>query len=271
MKHIKTVDQFLELNEQLFGKYASALDSFLGDKEISESPIEGELIIKPSISMDKSKNAQAIIDALNRHGIKNPYTQKAILGVIGKESGFIPQNETTYSNTPAERIKKIFKSKLGSMSDSSVDSLKKNDKLFFDTIYGGKFGNGKDEGYKYRGRGFNQITFKGNYQKIQELFDKIGKLEKKVNIVSNPDLLNELDVASEAAVLYFLDRSADPRMSQKYGVKDLNSFKDQDTALKAMVNANAGWGKDIGNDYLDSLDKAKKQAEQFDIKDLKRI
>ena len=95
--------------------------------------------------------------------------------------------------------------------------------------------------------------------------NKIGKLDRKVDIVANPDVLNDIDVAAEAAVIYFIDRASSPMMYKKYGVKDLNAFNDQETALKAMVNANAGWGKDINNDYLGSLEKARAQMDKFSI------
>jgi putative chitinase len=268
MKHLKSLEEFKLVNEQLFKDMQGGLLKLFGAEEPGESPIDGDVSISASVSVDKKKNIEALIAAMKRNSITNPYTQKAILGVIGKESGFVPQGELTYSNTPADRIKKIFKSKLGGLSDSEVDSIKKDDKKFFDKIYGGRYGNADNEGYKYRGRGFNQITFKGTYQKMQDLINKVGKLGKQVDLVNNPDMLNDIDVAAEAAVLFFMERAADPKMAQKYSVKDINGFKDQETALKAMVNANAGWGNDITNMATNGLDKAREQAAQFDIKSL---
>jgi putative chitinase len=268
MKHLKSIEEFKAVNEQLFGNYSKKLSNLLfGDPDaakVGESPVGGSITNIPA-SGDKGKNIQALIEAMKRHGITNPYTQKAILGVIGKESGFLPKNEFSYSGTSASRIKNIFKTKLGNLSDQEVDRLKASDEAFFNKVYGGRYGNSENEGYKYRGRGFNGITFKGVYKKMQGLLDKIGKLGRRVDIVSNPDLLNDIDVAAECAVLYFLDRATDPMMAQKYGVKDINGFKDQETALKAMVNANAGWGSNIENDFLNNLAKAREHASQFNI------
>ena len=268
MKHLKSIEEFKAVNEQLFGNYSKQLSNLLfGNPDaakMGESPVSGSITNIPA-SGDKGKNIQALIDAMKRHGITNPYSQRAILGVIGKESGFMPKNEVSYSGTSASRIKSIFKTKLGGLSDAEVDRLKSNDQAFFNKVYGGRYGNTEGEGYKYRGRGFNGITFKGVYQKMQGLLDKIGKLGRKVDIVSNPDILNDIDVAAECAVLYFLDRAADPMMAQKYGVSDINGFKDQETALKAMVNANAGWGANVASDYLDSVAKAREQASKFSI------
>lgn len=47
--------------------------------------------------------------------------------------------------------------------------------------YGGILGNARNEGYKYRGRGFVQLTGKANYQEI-------GK-RLKLDLVNNPDLI----------------------------------------------------------------------------------
>ena len=269
MKHLKTLEEFKSVNEQLF-RDGDALMKLLAGQKLEESPVKGSVTIKGgNISGDKAKNAQAVINSMNKHSITNPYTQKAILGVIGKECGFMPQNETSYSNTPSSRIRSIFGSRVSKMTDAQIDQLKKNDENFYNFLYGGRYGNSPTEGYKYRGRGFNGITFKAVYHNMQKLLDKLGKLDRKVDIVLNPDVVNDIDVAAETAVLYFLDRASDPAMYKKYGVKDLNGFKDEDTAIKAMVNANAGWGTNLDSPFMgENLAKAKGIAQQFSVSDL---
>lgn len=269
MRHLKSLEEFRIVNEQLF-KDGEALMKLLSGGKLQDSPVEGSVTIKGgAISGDKAKNAQAVINSMNKHGITNPYTQKAILGVIGKECGFIPQNETSYSTTSSARIRSIFGERVSKMTDAQIDQLKKNDEAFYNYLYGGRYGNAPNEGYKYRGRGFNGITFKGVYQKMNDLMNRIGKLDRKVDLVANPDVINDIDVAAESAVLYFIDRASSPEMNKKYGVKDLNGFKDEETAVKAMVHANAGWGSNINSPFLaTSLNKAKDMAKQFSIADL---
>jgi predicted chitinase len=271
MKHIKSREDFL--NEQLFGNMYGQIIDLLGGlsgeiKDPKPSVVNGE--VKFTSSGDKGKNIQLLIDTMKKHGITNPYTQIAILGVIGKESGYVPKNEYSYSNTDNSRLRNLFGRRLKRFSDDELNKLKKDDVEFYDVIYGNKqdpkpnWNTGNDQpgdGFKYRGRGFNQITFKSLYEKYQKLFDKYGKLSKNVNIVSNPDQLNDPEVAAEAAVLYFLDAASNKAMGQKYGVSDINGFKDQRTAIKAMTNANAGWGKDIGGSR--DLEKAEKYAANF--------
>ena len=278
MKHLKSIHEFKAVNEQLFGNYGKALTNMLfGDDtsepvETGESPISGSVTNIP-VSGDKAKNVQALMDAMKRHGITNPYTQRAILGTVGKESGFVPKNEIGYGTTSNDRIRKIFGKRI-TVSDSELDSIKKDDVKFFDLIYGQaatknlgwNTGNtAPGDGYKYRGRGFNGITFKSLYQKYQDMLSKDNKLGKSVDIVNNPDQLNDIDVAAEAAILFFISGANNPIMQRKYGTKDINAFKDQNTALKGIVNINAGLGNDIGNDYLGALQKATDIANKFTI------
>ena len=206
MKHLKSIEEFKAVNEQLFGNYGKRLsDAIFGDpndqSKAGASPISGSITNIP-VSGDKAKNVQAIMDAMKRHGITNPYTQKAILGCIGKESGFIPQDETSYRNTSNDRIRKIFGKRI-TVSDAELETIKKDDVRFYDMVYGQaatkSFGwntgnTAPGDGYKYRGRGFNGITFKGIYQNMQKLLDKMGKLDRKVDIVANPDVVNDIDV-----------------------------------------------------------------------------
>lgn len=209
--------------------------------------------VSTNISGKKGDNIKLLQAAMDRHNITNPFTRKAILAVIGKESGYVPKDEYSYAKTSNSRLRKLFGSRLSKFSDSELDSLKANNVEFYDVIYGYKrepkanWNTGNTEpgdGYKYRGRGFNQITFKSSYQRYQDLLNSQGKVGA-VDLVNNPDQLNDPNIAAEAAILYFIEGSKNPKMSQKYGTNDLNGFTDQETALKAMTNANAGWGKSI--------------------------
>ena len=68
------------------------------------------------------------------------------------------------------------------------------------TVYGGRLGNARDEGYKYRGRGMIQITFKDNYKTY-------GKRSGHPQIVENPDLANDPVIATDIAVAYLASKS----------------------------------------------------------------
>ena len=252
-------------------------DEFLGSDEISAELIQEDQInieglndVKgfdpenpdPAISTNtgspypipknKQANISAILAAMKKKNITNKFTQAAILAVVSKESAFVPQNEASYAKSSASRIKGIFKS-MRRYSDDEVDRIKKNPKQFFDIIYGNKNGNGPDEGYKYRGRGFNQLTFKGNYQEAQK---KTGH-----KIVTDPDLLNTIEVASDCIVVYFIERMAamPSKLRTQYNTSGgINDFKTLNDATGAIYHANAGWGNSYSLLVADSTGGRKK-------------
>lgn len=238
MKHLKNWKIFNEgimldlLNSHLFGGKESV------KKDLGESPVKGE-IDTSSISGDTKKNVEIIKKVMEKHGMTNPYLQVAILGCIGKESGFVPKPEQSYSGTSNNRIRQIFRSKVSDLSDSEIDEIKKDEEQFFEKVYGGRFGNTKSgDGYKYRGRGYNQLTFKDNYKKMQEMLSSSGV---NVDIVNNPDKVNDPEIAAEVAILFFKSGLSGPKLYQNFGIKDPNQFKSKEDAIQAVVNVNAGW------------------------------
>jgi len=245
-------------------KSYSPLDTEL-QKKIS--PVSGTLdTSKANVSGDKKKNIEKIISALNKYGIVNPLTQKAILSVIGKESNYIPKTERSYKNTDNDRIRKYFGKRVAGYSEDELTKLKKSGDAFWNVVYGGRYGNNEEnDGADYRGRGFNQITFKGSYEKYRDLLRKNGT---NVDIVRNPEMLNDIDVAAEVNALFFLNRLNSRHSKRKFGNDDPNDFTTFEKALGAAVNSNAGWGKDIlgSRSYRNAL----AYSNALNIEDLKK-
>ena len=203
---------------------------------------------------DVKKGVEAVNQAMDRHEITDKNMRASIQGVIGKECGWAPQNETPYTNTSNDRIRKVFGKRVSTLSDAEINTLKADPAKFWDRVYGPddptgasqKYGNTQPgDGQKYAGRGFNGITFKSGYEKMQKLYNENGKLGKSINFVTNPDALNDLDVAAEVAVLYFIENLKNPKVKSLYGSNDPNEFPDKDAALKAVFHVNAGLGNDL--------------------------
>jgi len=212
-----------------------------------------------TLSTTQKNNIAFIIKRMKEKGITNPISQAGILAVVSKESGFIPKSEISYKNTSNDRIRSIFY-KLRNYSDADLNTLKASDENFFNKIYGGMYGNSSTEGYKYRGRGLNQLTFKGNYQAIAP---KIG-----VDIVTYPDKMNELPVATDALIQYFLDRftAAPVDKLSAYNSTGINDFKNITDSVNAAYHANAGWGHSVNavkNDGTGGHEKALSRGDGF--------
>lgn len=156
------------------------------------------------------------------------YTKQAIaavMGVCGGESGFQTLSEIGYTTTPNANIRNIFY-KLANQSDAYINQCKTSDYNFFNCVYGGDSGNGPTEGYKYRGRGFNGLTFKSNYERIGNKINSFYKIN--IDLVQNPELLEQPKYAAMALSMYFYDT-----------VKNINDFE---TAFQEAYRQNAGPG-----------------------------
>ena len=193
---------------------------------------------------------------LIKSGISNKFALAAAMAIIEKESGFRPRSETGYSRTSNARIKSIF-SKTRTLTDAQLNELKKSDERFFNFIYGGRYGNAENEGYKYRGRGLNQLTFKGNYIKYGRL---VG-----ADLVNKPDLANDITIATKIVAQYFLEQF---RLNQKlietrYKAKNINDFTTAPNAVNAFYNANAGFGKDTSNIIAEGKTRALNVVDSF--------
>ena len=143
-------------------------------------------------------NLETVSAKLTEMGITDLEEQAGVLAQIKAESGFRPRSESLrYS---PERLQETFPKYFKTVEDAKK-ALDKGSEHVANIVYGGRMGNAKNEGFKYRGRGLIQLTGKDNYKRYG---DKIG-----VDLVSNPDLANDPEIAFELAVTYLLDRSPD--------------------------------------------------------------
>lgn len=184
-----------------------------------------------------------LINQMENTGIKNPYAQIGILSVISKESGFKMRKEISYCSTPDSRIISVF----GNNRGNKCKSYKCDDSKFFECVYGKDSGvalgnTEPGDGYKYIGRGFNQLTGKSNYRYYGNL---IG-----VNLESNPDLLDNPEVAAKVAVMFALNGKKP---------ENLPNFTDEESAAKYFANINAG------GTSLSAQQNAIAQLEKFSV------
>jgi predicted chitinase len=127
--------------------------------------------------------------------------QANVLSQVESESNFKPRNENL-NYTSAERIQKTF-GKGRIPSTEYAQTLVGNPEKLAEAVYGKDTAAGKalgntepGDGWKYRGRGFLQHTGKGQYIEIKKYTG--------IDVVSNPDLLNDPEVAAKAIPWFFL-------------------------------------------------------------------
>jgi murein DD-endopeptidase MepM/ murein hydrolase activator NlpD len=191
---------------------------------------------------DKISNLALIASELKSKGMNVPAILAA-LGNVLKESGGIPKSENmNYSKTSNDRIRKIFGSRARGKSEEELniaksDPAKMGELMYgFDTNIGRSMGHtAPGEGYKYRGRGFIQLTGKNNYLAAGSA---IG-----IPLVDNPDLANKPNVAAKITA-WFLDKNR-KSAARKLGI-DINS-SDQLQQNSIITQAIGGLGLNLNS------------------------
>lgn len=244
LNELKRVKELMPMNEGLGSDVLNYIKDYLKDTEIykmitsltdddeNDSEEKGDKEpdmsnVDVKITHDYTGRAASMVNRTIKEmedmGIHNPYAQIGILSVIGKESGFESVIEKGYCGTSDARIVEVFGNR-----GTKCMSLKCNNEKFFDCVYGKnsgvRLGNTEPgDGWRYVGRGLNGITGKGNYKRIG---DMIG-----VDLVANPELLEDPEVSAKAAIAYFT-KGKDP--------ESLPNFKNEGDAINYFADLNAG-------------------------------
>lgn len=97
-------------------------------------------------------------------------------------------------NYTAERIRAVWPSRFPTVA--SAAPYARNPEALANKVYGGRFGNLDDgDGWKYRGRGTKQTTFRDNYAEVQAVTG--------LNVLADPDQLADPDKGLRAGCVYW--------------------------------------------------------------------
>lgn len=217
----------------------------------------------PALNQDQKKNMELITAALKKQGITDPKYIAATLGNVMKESGGKAIEENlNYGKTSNDRIRSIFGSRAAGKTDAELNAIKADPKQMGEMMYGAgtkigqQMGNtDPGDGWKYRGRGFIQLTGKSNYAAASKAIYGDDRL------VKNPDLVNDPAVAAEVSAWYM--KKGQAGMAKKMGIDTSNMTQEQANLLATSQIA----GRDVrsGGSYLSGevMDKVNKYAAGF--------
>lgn len=216
-------------------------------------------------SKTKKRRIDKIIKECVRRGITSDFAIAAILGICSKESSFDLKAEGfNYSAGRMPEVWGYFKRvdpvKNGFVNPKTLqaDSRKYQEKIA-NTVYTQKpvgirengYGNTqKGDGWKYRGRGYNQTTFKSGYEKSSK--------DSGLDLVKNPDLLLQEDPATKAMVGFMNRRRQVSRFGNEksgyttpqdgYGTSDKGvTFPSLKNAVFFYYHLNTGPGKSVAS------------------------
>jgi predicted chitinase len=201
-----------------------------------------------TLNNTQKNNANLIIAAAKENGITNPLSIAAILAIVSKESNFIPKSENL--NYTAKRITEVWPK----IPLALAKTLQNNPQKLANYVYGQKpygmrdnaFGNtNPNDGFLFSGKGFNQLTFKGNYKKIGDL---IG-----IDLISNPNIANTPEIASKVLIAFY-------KLAEKRNKLDLNNLGSQKQVLDTIYQINAG---KVNKPISDTTGGYKKALDRF--------
>ena len=156
--------------------------------KIAVATIKEDVLIPKSGPIDLGKLKGHIPEAvivqiptvMEKFQINTPLRLAHFLAQCGHESGGFKATQENL-NYSADGLKKIFPKYF---PGNLAESYARNPEKIASKVYGGRMGNGKEEtkeGYKFRGRGYIQLTGKENYTSFAK---SIGE-----DTVANPDLV----------------------------------------------------------------------------------
>jgi predicted chitinase len=194
-------------------------------------------------------NARLLLKEMIAQGITSPFSQAGLLAVVSKESNFIYKRENL--NYDSAGLQRVF-----GLSKEVAEKIAHKPEEIANTVYmpphNTQLGNtAAGDGWKFRGGGPNQITGRS-------AFEKYGK-EIGVDLVSDPDKIDEPEIAAKACVDFFKD-GMNALMKSSILLKDgktkiphskfynnptgnINGFANEMDAAAAFYNINAGAGQ----------------------------
>lgn len=159
----------------------------------------------------------------NKFNVNTQLRLAHFFGQLQHESRLKPIEENLMYS--AKRILEVFGKYFPKKSDAVLAEY--NPKYLANRVYANRMGNGdwnSGDGYRFRGRGFIQLTGRNNYTALTKWAKANGI---GADYVSNPDLLlNEADAL--IAALWF------------WTVNDLNNYADKDDVLTITKRINGG-------------------------------
>ena len=168
--------------------------------------------------MSKAKELQSKYKTLlGKHEINTSNRMAMFFAQLDHESKLSPISENL--NYSKEGLLKIFPKYF---NDSSATNYARKPEKIANRVYANRMGNSTEEsgdGWKYRGRGYIQLTGKSNYEALAK--------DKGIDCVNSPDLLLE-EVNALISALWFWSKN------------NLNSYADKKDVLGATKRINGG-------------------------------
>jgi putative chitinase len=168
---------------------------------------------------------QTLIDDMVSHEINTPLRAAHFLAQAAHESGgFKFKSENL--NYSKESLLKVFPKYF---TAASAEGYHRQPEKIASRVYANRMGNGDEaskDGWKYKGRGYIQLTGKDNYKAFSEW-------AKEPTILSNPDQVADDKYAGLSAI-WFWNKNGLSKIA------DTDNLRDDKTLIKITSRVNGG-------------------------------
>jgi putative chitinase len=147
---------------------------------------------------------------LDKYGVNTPLRIAHFFAQLEHESNLKPIAENL--NYGASGLIRVFRKYF---TDLEAIQFANQPQIIANRVYANRMGNGNEksgDGWKYRGRGFIQITGFDNYKQLSK--------DTGIDFVSNPDLLLE-EVNSMISALWFWNKANLNKLADKNDLKGI--------------------------------------------------
>ncbi len=169
-------------------------------------------------SIDAKKLLPKILEVCEKRNINTPRRIAGFLANIGVESNGLKATTEGMSYS-AKRMAEVWPSRFAvdpkadnKQPNDLAKSLEKKPEALANNVYANRMGNGPEssgDGFRYRGRGWMQVTGKAMYKKMSDLTG--------IDFVGHPELMETEDGCAQSAAAYWEDSGCNAMM-------DLDSF-----------------------------------------------
>ncbi len=172
------------------------------------------------------------------------------LAQIANQCGQLAVLEEDLNFTSAAGIRSVWPTRFPTLA--SAESYVQNPRALADRVYGDRFDNRPGDGWRYRGRGFVQLTGRSNYR---EMGSKLGiPLEDKPDLAANAEhaltIACETWMAQQLAGERDMNRLADLNKLEAMTCRMTGAYTDLDKRRDTFLAAWAIWGEGAPPDRI---------------------
>lgn len=168
---------------------------------------------------------QALIDQMPANGIDTPLRAAHFLAQVAHESGTF-KFKSENLNYSKESLVKVFPKYF---TTASAEAYHRQPEKIANRVYANRMGNGDEksgDGWKFKGRGYIQLTGKDNYKQFSQDI-------KDSKVYDNPDIVADDEYAGLSAI-WFWNRNGLNKIA------DTDNLRDDKTIIKITQRVNGG-------------------------------